>query len=194
MSVEDSLRNKVVQASKGDRGEVAAAAWIGLTLDTVRSTQIPVNRYNAENEGLSCPVDVIAFLQGLGCELGEDLKAVLRPWRVNLTHFCRMETSPDRDILDTCWKRHAGLYMIEGEEGIDLLMVMKEEATEKYSTVRIQVKNYKSSISQHALDGMLEKLDVRRCAPRSTFEEEKFSIAMVVQVGTGEICQQLDTK
>ena len=186
-TVRHSLNNRVVHCHKVDRGEVAAAAWIGLSLDDLRWKTNPNDEYSAAKEGLSRAVPTVEFLNELGCNLADDVVEELRHWWINSTHFSRPAGSPDRGILKTCWKRHAGLYMTNGEEGIDLLMDMKQCNEDIYSTVRIQVKNYKSMITANALKGLFGKLDVQRCTPVATFEEEPFSIAIVVQVENGGI-------
>lgn len=84
--------------------------------------------------------------------------------------------------------------MTNGEEGIDLLMVMKQATNKNLATVRIQVKNYKNMITERALNELFKKLDVRRCVPVATFEEEPFSVAMVIQVGSGGIHQSSEIK
>lgn len=183
--VGESLSNGVVESRKGNRGEVAAAAWIGLSLDRVRAQLIKTEQVDVEYENLSCAIPVSEFLKGLGCELNNDHLKALVPWAANCTHFCRPTTSPVRNVLNICWKRHAALYMIDGEEGIDLLIPMKSQ--DHFSTIRIQVKNYKNKIGESALATMVGKLDVRRCAPQATFKEEPSSVTIVVQVGIGSI-------
>ena len=53
--------------------------------------------------------------------------------------------------------------------------------------MRVQVKNYKNSISENSVKDAFQKLDIRRCAPLSTFVDEPLSIAMLVQVGKGSL-------
>ena len=186
----DNIDNKVLRSPKGDRGEIAAAAWFGYTLDELRKPQSK-EEYDAENINLSREIGVLELISAL-CPrytIKPEIKEALREWSVNVTHFCRVGYSPGRDILPLCWKRHVGLYMPEGEEGVDFVITCCTSANpaeaNAYATMRVQVKNFKNTISECSKDAFFQKLDVRRCAPISTSEEEPLSIAFLVQVGKG---------
>ena len=117
------LCSKVLTAAKGDRGEVAAAAWFGYTLDGIRKSE--GEEYDAENTSLSREVSILQFLKAL-CpnETMEQIESQLDGWQVNVTHFCRLPYSPNRHVLPVCWNRRVGIYPPEGEDGIDMLIVI----------------------------------------------------------------------
>jgi hypothetical protein len=189
-AVKDNLAESLLQCNKGDRVEVAAAAWLGLSLDAVRSKKTD---YNAVTSNLSREVDVHDFLLYLfpGMINSSDVNAALKGWKVNFTHFCRLGFTPNSSILERCWEQRAALYLPEGEEGIDLLIAIKTE-TSTFATLRVQVKNYKNSISCKSVADLLQKLDVRSCAPRTQVKDEPFSIALLIQVGAGDMVDTSD--
>ena len=191
--VSDKLNGNFLKSDKGDRGEVAAAAWLGFSLDDVRKKGTV---YNAATSNLSREVEVLEFLQVVCPNMLNDYKftTVLKGWKINFTHFCRLSFTPGRGILKRCWDQRAALYLPEGEEGLDLLITMKkmEMGTEMFATLRVQVKNYKNKITRKAVSDLLQKLDVRRCAPRTLLDDEPFSIALLIQVGEGEMSNHID--
>jgi hypothetical protein len=189
--VREKLQASLLECDKGDRGEVAAAAWLGYSLDNVRMDS--KKRCSGIHSRLSQEIEVLEFLRAV-CPNTEELKEnndtfgyVLAGWKINFTHFCRLGFSPDTSILKKCWDQRVAIYMPEGEEGLDLLITMMkmEGGKEKFATLRVQVKNYKNMITDKAISDLLQKLDARRCAPRTLQNEEPFSIALLIQVGIG---------
>ena len=176
----------LLECDQGDRGEVAAAAWLGFSLNDVRKKGTD---YNAETSNLSREVDVHEFLQVLFPDmLNTEAVAALEGWKVSFTHFCRLGFTPDSSILERCWEQRAALYLPEGEEGIDLLITTRKNTdTSTFATLRVQVKNYQNKITGSTVADLLHKLDVRRCAPRRLLRDEPFSIALLIQVGGGEM-------
>ena len=71
---------------------------------------------------------------------------------------------------------------------------MKTMEMEKdvFATLRVQVKNFKNKITGRTISDLLQKLDVRRCAPRTLLNDEPFSIALLIQVGEGEMSNHID--
>ena len=190
--VSDKLNSNVLKSDKGDRGEVAAAAWLGFSLDTVRKKDTD---YNAATSNLSREVEVLEFLQVVCPDMNNevDFTTVLEGWKVNFTHFCRLGFTPGKSILKKCWNQRAALYLPEGEEGLDLLItIMKKTEEETFATLRVQVKNYKNQITEKTISDLLQKLDVRRCAPRMLLNDEPFSIALLIQVGGGAMSNHSD--
>lgn len=186
------LRSQILTAAKGDRGEIAAAAWFGYTLDGIR--KVNGAEYDAERHSLSREVDVLQFVKALcptGVSISDEIASHLQELEVNVTHFCRLGYSPSRDILPICWKRRVGIYLPEGEEGIDILIAIRERNLDQFTTMRVQVKNYKNRIRESSAKEYFQKLDIRRCAPLSTLAEEPLSIALLVQVGKGSIEPQV---
>ena len=102
-----------------DRAAVAAAAWIDLTLDQLRSAHVTRAVHDAAQvaTSLSCEFTVADFLKALlgASQDTPDLVDDITDERsFNFTHLSRLETSPDRSILlAKCWKRHAALYMMQ---------------------------------------------------------------------------------
>lgn len=183
--VSSNLSRSILKCDVGDRGEVAAAAWLGFSLDDIRKKQ----DYNAETSNLSREVAAYAFLKEVfpGLPRFDNVETCLQGWKVNFTHFCLLGFAPDRSILKICWDRRAALYLPPGEEGVDMLITMRKGETDviTYATLRVQVKNYKNRITKATLDDLFQKLDVRRCAPRTKLGEEPFSVALLIQVGEG---------
>jgi hypothetical protein len=176
------LNSGILSCDKGDRGEVAGAALLGYILDGIRSKD---SQYDAFSNNLSREVGVVDFLAKVyhPGTISPDAKTKLGGWKVNFTHFQRLNFVPyNKDILQTCWDQHAGLYLPAGEEGLDLLLAMCKEG--EYASIRVQIKNYRNAIGNTAAIDYLNKLDPRRCAPRC---EEKFSIGLLLQVGVGKM-------
>lgn len=180
--VTEKLNSGILSCDKGDRGEVAGAALLGYILDGIRSKD---SQYDAFSNNLSREVGVLDFLAKVyhPGTISPDAETKLGGWEVNFTHFQRLNFVPyNKDILQTCWDQHAGLYLPAGEEGLDLLLAMCKEG--EYASIRVQIKNYRNAIGNTAAIDYLNKLDPRRCAPRC---EEKFSIGLLLQVGVGKM-------
>jgi len=195
LEVRSLIGNKVLTSAKGDRGEIAAAAWFGYTLDRLRQKTTSCDKYNAERTSLSREIDVLQFIEALCSSttiMDDTVRQLLKGWMINVTHFSRLGYSPGRDILPLAWKRRVGLYMPEGEEGVDIVIpACIDQSKEKFATVRVQVKNYKNIIGKTCMYNLFQKLEVRTCAPLSTFEEEPLSIAFLVQVGQGQMAARV---
>ena len=185
--VGDGLQNQILTSAKGDRGEIAAAAWFGYTLDRLRK----LDAYRPLS--MSAEVAILSLITEMcsnTVHIEDKVIGLLEGWTVSLTHFCRLGYSPSRSILEVARQRHVGFYMPKGEEGVDFVfaaskLVSPNTKQRSVAAVRVQVKNYKNRITENAKDYLFAKLDVRRCAPVSTFDEEPVSIAFLVQVGAG---------
>ncbi|KAL3932917.1 MAG: hypothetical protein SGBAC_010627 [Bacillariaceae sp.] len=94
---------------------------------------------------------------------------------------------PCRRILEVAWKPHVGIYLPEGEKGVDILIPTFNTANLTFGTMRVQVKKYTNSIIDATKDTVFAKLNVHRCAPVYTLEEKPLSIAYLVQVGSGHM-------
>ena len=176
------LQSGLLECGQGERGEVAAAAALGYLADDMRRQ----GAYDAVTANMSAEFSAVDFLYRI---CGTFVCRSLDGFLLNFTHFYRAPTAPDKLILSTCWDRHAALYVPAGEEGIDLLIVMKKELD--FATIRVQVKNFSARISEFAAVNFLRKLSPLRCVPRM---EEPFSVALVLGVGGGgvdSICKEI---
>nr|XP_047145538.1 uncharacterized protein LOC105848676 isoform X2 [Hydra vulgaris] len=174
-----SLDSQIISPAKGDRGEMAAAAALAFVADSLRFKCV-LNNYNASETNMSKNIPAKDFLKAVcphltSCE-------PLENFCVNFTHFYRLPITPDGNILPHLWNRHVAAYLPAGEEGIDMLIVMKSD--KMFSTIRIQIKNLKEKISEQCCKNFLLKLAPMRCAPKIP---ENFSVALLLAVGAGKI-------
>jgi hypothetical protein len=180
-NVADQLDGNFLSAAKGDRGEVAAAAALGYLADKLRE---PKKKYHASDSNFSKPCPVLDLLVGLcpSLQKNDDLRSKLEGWVFNFNHCYQLSKNAAVGVLDVLWDRHAAAYAHVGAEGLDLFFPCHKG--NEVMTVRIQVKNYKASISRKAAQDLLCKLSPRRCAPRT---KELFSVGVLVNVGEGGV-------
>ena len=198
--VQGQLSEGLLDFPKGDRGEMVAASWLCFTLDAIRGQSFCEESYDGLGNSFSKEVSMVQFVEGLcgkSVSMDMSIRQLLEEWAINVTHFCRPEGLIDLDILPLCWRRRVGIYLPAGEPGIDLLVAarrkrgrqMQMEAKTKglFTSVRIQVKNYKNKIQDTTARAIFEKLQINRCAPHCTPSQEPVSFAILMQVGTGAV-------
>jgi hypothetical protein len=169
--------NKLLEAPRGDVGEMCAAALLGYSMDHLRR--------KANHKYFSQPV----LLKDLLCliEYGED--EVIRldsasGWQVNFTHFIRPEWFPSGGGLQIMWKRRMAYYVPDGCRGLDLLICICKDG--KYATLRVQVKNYTEPLSRSERNDFLYKLLPSQCPP--SVVDEAFSVSLLLSVNNVPKC------
>ena len=198
--VEGRLSEGLLDFPKGDCGEMVAASWLCYTLDAIRGQSFSEESYDGLSNSFSKEVSMVQFVKGLcGKSMSMDMTThrLLEEWAINVTHFCRPDGLVDLDILPLCWRRRVGIYLPAGEPGIDLLVAARRQSDPQvqpdaktkglYTSVRIQVKNYKNKIQDSVVRAIFDKLQINRCVPRCRPSEEPVSFAILMQVGTGSV-------
>eukprot|EP00980_Cylindrotheca_fusiformis_P011015 scaffold2533_cov137-Cylindrotheca_fusiformis.AAC.3 len=173
----------MLDAPRGDIGEMCAAALLGLTMDKIRKER-------GHRMFCSHSVELQCLLKYFGCcEDAREVNAALDGWEVNFTHFDRPGNLDDRD-LKVMWNRRMAYYAMERMNGLDLLIAIwhKEKG---YATLRVQVKNFAQKFQNSKRNEALRKLEPRRCPPYAP--NEKFSVGLLLCVNSvDKHCHLLD--
>jgi len=148
MSMEEHLSNivqsiggesAIVEADVGDRGEIAICLGLLCTVDALRSAMIGDDYDPHSGKSMSCDIPVEDFLDELGVEPAIYTK--YSGFIVNFSHFVR-PAFVNKEQFIHAFERCAAVLLPLNSEGVDLAIVMFNEATEKYGSILIQVKNY----------------------------------------------------
>jgi hypothetical protein len=169
-------RTKLLDAPRGDVGEMCAAALLGFLMDTIRVTK--AQKYMSE------PVPLLDLLQYFG--ITKELHSLVDDWEINFTHFTRPHHVPTEHHLQVMWKRRLAYYVPDGCAGLDLLIAIKNKKCGTYGTLRVQVKNHKSKITAGAGNKILDKLLPKKCPP--AVPDEKLSVGLLLCAGDVEAC------
>jgi hypothetical protein len=169
-------RTKLLDAPRGDVGEMCAAALLGFLMDTIRVTK--AQKYMSE------PVPLLDLLQYFG--ITKESHSLVHDWEINFTHFTRPHHVPTEHHLQVMWKRRLAYYVPDGCAGLDLLIAIKNKICGTYGTLRVQVKNHKSKITAGAGNKILDKLLPKKCPP--AVPDEKLSVGLLLCAGDVEAC------
>jgi len=167
----------LLEAPKGDRGEMAGAAALGYVMDQLRCL------YSADDNNMSRPVFVLDFLKSLGAKIPKDARDELDGYVMNFTHFYRSLAPLTQKYLKIYYERHAAWFSYPGAEGIDAGIPIFHDAR-GLSSIRVQIKNFKAKIGDSTARGFLAKLAPHCCHP---FTNVKFSVALLLVVGSGGV-------
>lgn len=173
-------RDGLLEAPRGDAGEMCAAALLGHLMDYLRQ--------KVKHKYFSQPVPLMALLNLFDC--GEDEVNAFNNaigWQVNFTHFVRPEWFPSGADLQLMWKRRMAYYVPGGCKGLDLLICICKDG--KYATLRVQVKNYTNPLSRSERNNFLYKLPPPQCPP--SVADEAFSVSLLLSVNNVPKCCRL---
>mmetsp|Transcript_62147 Transcript_62147/g.151598 ORF Transcript_62147/g.151598 Transcript_62147/m.151598 type:complete len:865 (+) Transcript_62147:142-2736(+) len=194
--VKASFRNTttLLDAPKGDVGEMCTAALLGYSMDAIR--------YGLGHDNMSRPVPLFELLKYFKCTetLNDEIERVTSGWEISFTHFSRPNWQLTESDLKVMWKRRVAYYVQEGMQGLDLLISIKkkkedvtmseekkenegidEAEKETFGTFRIQVKNYSGKIYKSERSSILTNLWPENCPP--TIKNEAFSVGMLITTG-----------
>jgi len=166
----------LLEAPRGDTGEMCVAALLGFMMDSIRKDK--------ESSCMSAPVPLFLLLANFECwdaPAQNEIRHLVEDWEVNFTHFYRPYWTPTREDLPILWRRRCAYYVPAGHKGLDLLIPIRNKATAAYGTIRVQVKNYKNKISQSERKEILTKLWPQNCAPY--IKDEPFSVGILITSG-----------
>jgi hypothetical protein len=128
---------KLLDAPRGDVGEMCAAALLGFTIDSIRQD------LQHETMCQAVPLDRLlsVFRFPFLLEDKNVTAGIVNEWTVNFTHFVRPWWVPLESDLLFLWKRRMAHYVPAGVSGLDLLVAVKRRDEDIYGTLRVQVKN-----------------------------------------------------
>jgi hypothetical protein len=210
---------KLLEAPRGDLGEMCAAALLGFTMDSIRQS--------LKHAAMSQTVPLKELLSVFGCVHDNELSTKLvDQWDVNFSHFVRTNWPLTESNLFLMWKRRLAYYVPEGTMGLDLLVSIKrrkkapedneatpgsskmepakgnsgpgpqeegaqdkEQDTATYGTLRIQVKDNSNKIANGLRTTILGKLWPSKCPP--DIPNETFSVGLLLCLGEVESCWSL---
>ena len=173
-----SPNTSLLEAPRGDTGEMCVAALLGFMMDSIRMDK--------KSKYMSVPVPLSSLLGKFKCwdePAQKETQHLVDEWEVNFTHFYRPYWTPTKDDLHVLWCRRCAYYVPAGHKGLDLLMPIRNTKTAEYGTIRVQVKNYKNKITQSERKEILTKLWPQNCAPYR--KDEPFTVGLLIT--TGEI-------
>ena len=166
----------LLEAPRGDTGEMCVAALLGFMMDSIRMEN--------KSQYMSVPVPLSSLLEKFDCWDGQARKQtqdLVDEWEVNFTHFYRLYWTPTKDDLPVLWRRRLAYYVPAGHRGLDQLMPIRNKKTGEYGTIRVQVKNYKNKITQSERSDILTKLWPQNCAPYRN--DEPFTVGLLITSG-----------
>ena len=171
-------RTKLLEAPKGEVGEMCTAALLGYLMDIIRVSK--------NHKYMSQPVPLLDLLNYFGAE-NKNLDSLLGNWEVNFTHFFRPDDIPTDEHFRIMWKRRVAYYVRKGCEGLHLLVVIKDK-NGNYGTLRIQVKNQGDKITSRKANPILAKLLPKKCPPKDS--KEKLCVGLLLC--TGKVDERCD--
>jgi hypothetical protein len=166
---------KLLEAPRGDVGEMCAAALLGITMDSIRQD------LNHESMSEAVPLDRLLSVFQFPDKNVTAGRTIAKEWTVNFTHFVRPWWVPLEADLLFMWKRRMAYYVPVGVNGLDLLIAIKRKDEDVYGTLRVQVKNYSDKIAAGKRAKILSKLWPGDCPP--LFEKEVFSVGLLICLG-----------
>ena len=201
--VQSSLSHtKILQASKGDCGELAACVAIQMIKDNIIRINHIQKSYNKRHDPndlqltYCASISVIELLRALKPNIDIDSETkqtnnLLDPfegYEVNFNHFIRIDTLNDQ-IISYLYNRNAAVIAKENCEHIDVLIIARKitNGIISYAPIIIQVKNYSRKINESQALGWLIPL-VSAIFSVNIFENNPI-ISMLCSVGHGGIVE-----